>query len=137
MLDKVLGKDPVMASLTRALDAEALRQRVIANNIANLNTPGFKRSRVNFQAFMDAAVQADASGHLKRTDARHIPGRLGGGGPPGVEQVRETSQRADSNNVDLDREMLEMVENVLAFQTISQLRSKKSGIYSLVIRGGR
>lgn len=137
MLDKVLGKDPVTALLTRALDAEALRQRVIANNIANLNTPGFKRSRVNFQAFMEAATQADASGHLKRTDPRHIPGRPGGGGPPGVEQVRETSQRADGNNVDLDREMLEMVENVLAFQTISQLRSKKSGIMSLVIRGGR
>jgi flagellar basal-body rod protein FlgB len=132
----VLGKDPVMSLLARALDGEALRQRVIANNIANLNTPGFKRLRVDFQAFMKAAG-AGSAGPLKRTDVRHLPGRFENGGQPGVEQVRETAVRADGNNVDLDREMIELVENALGYRAVSQFWTSKFKVYAQVIRGGR
>lgn len=131
----MLPKDPIMTLLARAMDAEALRQRVIANNIANLNTPGFKRSRVDFQALLSAA-QGEPSTPLKQTDKRHFPG-VGGGAVPGVEQVNETSMRADGNNVDLEREMIELVENALNYQAIVQLRSIKSNIRNYVIRSGR
>ncbi|MBE0465960.1 MAG: flagellar basal body rod protein FlgB [Candidatus Desulforudis sp.] len=131
----MINKDPIMTMLTRALDAEALRQRVIADNIANLNTPGFKRSQVDFRAFMDAALSG-APGCLKQTDPRHLPGRTGGGARPHVEQVA-TSHRADGNNVDLDREMIELVENALGYQAVSQFWTSKFGIYSQVIKGGR
>lgn len=139
----MLGKDPVMSLLARALDGEALRQRVIAHNIANLNTPGFGRSRVDFQSFMQAALNGSAglpmgtAGRLKQTDPRHLAGRAGEGAEPGVAVVRGTSQRADGNNVDLDREMVELVDNAFGYRAVSQFWSSKHGIYSQVIRGGR
>lgn len=132
----MIGKDPVMSLLARALDTEALRQRVIAHNIANLNTPGFKRSRVDFQSFMQAALDGSA-GRLKQTDPRHLAGRAGDVAGPGVEIVRGTSQRADGNNVDLDREMVELVDNAFGYRAVSQFWSGKHGIYAHVIRGGR
>ncbi len=132
----MLGKDPVMSLLARALDGEAVRQRVIAHNIANLNTPGFKRSRVDFQAFMQAALD-DSAVRMNRTDPRHLAGRAGDENGPHVEIVRGTSQRADGNNVDLEREMVELVDNVLGYRAIGQFWSSKYGIYSQVIRGGR
>jgi flagellar basal-body rod protein FlgB len=131
----MLGKDPVMALLARALDGEALRQRVIADNIANLNTPGFKRSEVDFQTFMKAALEG-SPGPLKRTDVRHLPARSGSGAEA-VRQVRETSMRADGNNVDLDREMIALIENALGYRAVSQFWTSKFNIYSQVIRGGR
>ena len=131
----MLGKDPVMALLARALDGQALRQRVIADNIANLNTPGFKRSELDFRAFMRAAEE-NAAGRLRRTDVRHLPARSGSAADA-VRPVRETAMRADGNNVDLDREMIALVENALGYRAVGQFWTSKFNIYAQAIRGGR
>ena len=89
--------------LDRALSGAALRQSVLANNIANANTPGFKRSDVDFQ---DALAQA-----------------LDGSTPVDSVQfaVREdttSAARADGNNVDMDAETANLTENAVDYQAL-------------------
>ncbi|MDR6972272.1 flagellar basal body protein [Leifsonia shinshuensis] len=90
------------AALTSALDGLAARQRAIANNIANVNTPGYTAERVSFEDALAASV-ADHDGHVSATTARSLePTRL------------------DGNNVNLDTETLSNVDTVLRFQFASQ-----------------
>lgn len=86
------------AAIDSALDALALRQRTIANNIANVNTPNYKAQRVMFEDALAASVQA-GSGRADATTARSLePTRL------------------DGNNVNLDTETLSNIDTVLRFQ---------------------
>lgn len=92
--------------LSRAMDAAALRQRVTADNIANANTPGFRRSFVRFEDELQRSVQRRGlRGYI--THERHIPI-----GNSKISDVRatvvhdeSTAMRNDGNNVDIDREM--------------------------------
>lgn len=92
--------------LLRALNATNLRQQVTANNIANADTPGFRRSFVRFEDELQRALRGT---HVQgyTTDARHIPV-----GRPRTANVRahietdtSTVMRNDGNNVDIEREM--------------------------------
>ena len=88
------------AALTSALDGLAARQRAIANNIANVNTPGYTAERVSFEDALARSV-AEGDGHTTATTARSLePTRL------------------DGNNVNL--ETLSNVDTVLRFQFASQ-----------------
>ena len=89
-------------ALGSALDGLAVRQRAIANNIANVNTPGYHAKRVQFE---DALAQSVQPGRRPRTatTARSLePTQLNG------------------NNVNLDTETLSNVDTVLRFQFASQ-----------------
>jgi flagellar basal-body rod protein FlgB len=64
----------ILNQLEKALDATNLRNKILADNIANIDTPGFKRSDINFQAVLKE-VMADHQGlALKRTSDRHLSG---------------------------------------------------------------
>lgn len=86
------------AALSSALDGLALRQRAIANNIANVNTPGYQAKRVVFEAALAQSVR-DGDGSVRATTPRSLePTRLNG------------------NNVNLDTETLSNVDTVLRYQ---------------------
>lgn len=107
--------------LERSLDAASLRQKVLANNIANIDTPNFKRSDVSFEQTLQAALSGDAlSG--RRTHERHIP--IGAGKleevKPHVFQEKHTSMRQDGNNVDIDDEMTKLAVNQLQYNALIQ-----------------
>lgn len=89
-------------ALSSALDGLALRQRAIAENIANVNTPDYHAKRVRFEDALRAAV-ADGSGAVR----------------PGMERSLEPT-RLNGNNVNLDTETLSNVDTVLRFQFASQ-----------------
>lgn len=90
------------AALASALDGLAARQRAIANNIANVNTPGYTAERVSFEDALARSV-AQGDGRAASTVARSLePTRL------------------DGNNVNLDTETLSNVDTVLRFQFASQ-----------------
>jgi flagellar basal-body rod protein FlgB len=89
-------------ALSSALDGLALRQRTIANNIANVNTPGYHARRVSFEDALAQSVAA-GDGHVQATTAESLePTQLNG------------------NNVNLDTETLSNVDTVLRFQFASQ-----------------
>ncbi|MGO4121294.1 flagellar basal body rod protein FlgB [Arthrobacter sp. YAF16] len=86
------------AALASAMDGLALRQRAIANNIANVNTPNYHAKRVSFEAALAASVQS-GDGHAEATTATSLePTQLNG------------------NNVNLDTETLSNIDTVLRFQ---------------------
>jgi flagellar basal-body rod protein FlgB len=109
-------------SLTRALDLTSLRQRVVSENIANIDTPGYQTRDVDFASEFKRALAADETG----TDPE----------PVVVRTLRGLEQRPDGNNVSIDRESLLMAQNQLQFQTgVAVLRSEFSRL-QLAISGG-
>jgi flagellar basal-body rod protein FlgB len=108
--------------LEKALDTESLRRKVIANNIANVDVPHFKRSEVNFESELTRAImeQQDPDNKLpaKLTDKRHIPFYV----PREIESVRprinldyNTTARNDGNNVDIEKEVVDSAKNQLRY----------------------
>jgi flagellar basal-body rod protein FlgB len=127
--------DQTMSRLTRGLDAASLRQRVLAHNLANLNTPGFKRSTVSFA---ETLQQAGNQGRLPmaRTHERHLqPGSAAD--EPRVVTEKQTARRIDGNNVDLEREMLELVDNQLRYNAYIQQVNSRLDSWRFVINEGR
>ena len=90
------------AALASAMDGLALRQRTIANNIANVNTPNYHAKRVSFEDALAQSVQA-GDGSVQATTADSLePTQLNG------------------NNVNLDTETLSNIDTVLRFQFAAQ-----------------
>jgi flagellar basal-body rod protein FlgB len=112
--------------LNRALDAYALRQKVIAGNLANIATPGYKARSVKFEEELSGALQAGCIPGIT-TDPRHMPigGQTAGGTAPAV-QTSPVGDQTDAlasgvNNVDLDQEMAELAKTQLRFRFAARL----------------
>ena len=114
--------------LKKGLDASALRQRVTADNVANVNTPGFKRSTVSFEENLNRALEnkdaLDQRASVGEVNARVI-------------RDRRTSMRSDHNNVDMDIEMVTLSANQIKYNSMIQLLSNRYGIMRYVINEGR
>ena len=112
MFDKLFGGDTFVAS-TRALDAYALRHQAISNNLANVNTPGYKRQEVRFEDRLAGALSAHKSGFDGGMNAvANVK--------PSMTTINSTSERADKNNIDLEAENIDLATNTLRFEAISQ-----------------
>ncbi len=109
--------------LGRGLDAAVSRERVIANNIANVDTPHFKRSEVIFESELKRALDSRASAYsapiqLQRSDERHFGLRFHRDWRDVSPQERidyASSMRNDGNNVDIEQEVTEMNKNQLQY----------------------
>jgi len=131
--------------LENALRASGLAHEVIAHNLANVDTPGYKRSEVVFQDKLAAALAAaqDGDNQLKgtRTNARHLPvGDIPAPGDIQAETVvrAETSLRADGNNVDLDAEIVKLSENTMLYQALAQIvKMRMTQLRSAISEGRR
>lgn len=104
--------------LHMGLDAASLRQKVISNNIANVDTPGFKRRVVVFEAELRDAMRKKTL-EAKRTHPLHIPfkeerPKL----TPYVVQEDDTVYRNDGNNVDIDQEMTSLTKNTIMYEAL-------------------
>lgn len=102
-----------------ALQAAELRQRVISNNVANAETPYFKRTEVLFEQLLE---QAMGEGQTKRlsgitTDPRHIPIGASRNSLPTPQLVTDqsSSMNNNQNNVDVDTEMALLAKNQLTY----------------------
>jgi len=109
-------------ALEKGLDACALRNQVIADNIANADTPGFKASRVKFEEYVKSAIEEGGGLALKQTREKHMDI-----GTPGIEGVRPqvvadtgTTMRMDGNNVDVEYEMNELAKNNIEYYALLQ-----------------
>lgn len=96
---------PGVGILAQLLDAASLRHRVIAQNIANVNTPGYKRRDVNFKTDLEAALMSDG-----RTPSR-----------PEVVTAEGGPERVDGNNVDIDHEINTLGRNAVLYQAATQI----------------
>lgn len=132
-----LFSNPIIISLQKGLDAGALRQRVIANNIANINTPNFKKSTVAFESLLKNAL-GQGSIAMVTTNPRHF------GAAPQLEELQPevnpnetTSMRTDGNNVDIDEEMTNLAANAIQYQAVGRALSEHYSLLSRVITAGK
>ena len=109
--------DVTSVSLHSALDGLALRQRVIADNISNINTPGFLAGKVQFEDALRSAIAQRAPGTAEASTARSL------------EPTRE-----DGNNVNLDRETLDNVETGLSYQLALRAMDQQYGLLRSALR---
>jgi flagellar basal-body rod protein FlgB len=123
----------VIGDLTRALSASALRQKVIAHNLANFNTPGFKRYAVSFE---EQLARARGALPLERTHRRHR-GEEPGEVVPAVKVDRSAVRRVDGNNIDLETEMVALVTNQLRYNAYIQQVNNRFSRWRYVINEGR
>ena len=116
--------DNAMKTARFAMDGLAKQQEMIGHNLSNVDTPGYRAQKVNFETTLKAAINGEPQGKLMVTNERHIEPSPA----PGQVQVTNRSggaSRADGNNVDIDVEMTQMSETVMKYMTLSQLISKK------------
>lgn len=117
--------DATMRLLERAMDLRAARHRVIASNIANEETPGYRAKELDFGDLLRAANRPTATPALRITHARH----LGPGGPAGDRlQGRLTEMPAnevplDGNSVNLELELAKLSDNALKFNSAAAIVS--------------
>jgi len=108
--------------LPRALTAATIRHEVISNNLANVNTPNFRKSVVNFEDLLAREIYGEEpDGKLKmfRTHDRHLPHvPLDFHAEPTIAQDNTTIMRVDDNNVDIDIEMASLAKNQLYYNAI-------------------
>ena len=110
--------------LTKLLDAAALRQRVIGKNIANVNTPGYHRSEVQFEKELAARL---AGGSLNQREVANLN--------PTVVLTENLSERSDGNNVNIEMEVGELSKNEIMYQTIAQILATDMSILRTAIEG--
>ncbi len=116
-----LLNNPGFNLLENSLNASALRQKVISNNIANVDTPLFKRSDVQFEELLRKQMDNQQTLTGIRTDSRHF--NIGNASAPVTAKVvedRNTALNNNLNNVDVDYEMSLMAKNQLTYNTIIQ-----------------
>ncbi|MBQ1621488.1 flagellar basal body rod protein FlgB [Selenomonas bovis] len=120
MLEQIMNS-PNFNYLGRGLAAANLRQEVISNNIANVNTPNFKKSDVVFEELLAKEIGMDDSGRLPlvRTHDRHLPVGMIGGAKASIQEDDTTTMRVDNNNVDIDIEMASLAKNQLYYNAMA------------------
>ncbi len=99
--------------LDKAADASALRNELISSNIANQDTPGYKRQDVDFESQLSQALKnqryTSIDEKVKNVNLKHLNGRI-------YTDYGDFSYRLDENNVDPEQEQVKLAANQLKYQ---------------------
>ena len=101
--------------LSKAADASWTRNEILTNNLANVDTPGYKRKDVSFQNYL---LQELTSGDSTSLRTRINDVEVGNLNATVYTDFNELSYRLDGNNVDVDTENVELASNQLYYQTV-------------------
>ncbi len=131
--------EKTLTLLKKGINANSFRYQVIANNIANADTPGFKRSNVTFEAQLKRALEYENDNSLQPviTNEKHIPFRI----PINWKDVTPKTvldyasyMRNDGNNVDIDRETSELSKTTMVYSAILDLLKHDYNLINLVLK---
>ncbi len=137
MFGGMFGKN--LDILAREMDVSALRRNVIANNIANADTPEFKRSEVTFESQLKRALDSEKVVPFPQyiTDERHIAFQK----PLDYRQVKPqrlldylTESKNNGNNVDIEQEAMDSLENQLLYNTMAQVITSEISRVNVVLK---
>ena len=127
MLDQLFGAQP--ANLERALDRTSLRHQLLTKNLANVNTPGYKRQDVDFAITLDQEMD------------RFRPESIGARGAKSQDEGAPLADgqdvRLDGSSVDLEREVVEISDTELRYQMRTDMTGRYFAGLKNVIREGR
>ena len=120
--------DKTFDALGKSLDMHLLRHEVIADNIANAETPGFKARRVDFENELSRAVEATDGGASGTRDIASVSAN--------IFEDEKSEKGQDLNTVDMDREMSAMTKNDIQYSALAQAVSKKFALLRYAISEG-
>lgn len=129
--------------LSRGMAAASLRQEVISHNIANVNTPNYRKTVVEFEDLLAKEIYGDEpeEGKLQmvRTQDKHLPHKPSAyHAEPNMVEDLTTIMRVDDNNVDIDIEMATLAKNHLYFNALAtQLGTYVSKVKNAMTSGGQ
>jgi len=109
-----------MDLLARVLDGAAFRHQVIAQNVANVNTPGYRRRAVVFEETLAHALE-QPSVDLRRVQPRVV--------------IDDGPMRVDGNTVDIEREMNDLNRNALLYQAAAQVLASRLASLRAAVSG--
>lgn len=128
-----------MGLMEKGLDTASLRNTVISDNLANVDTPGFKKSDVVFEDELRKALAKTGQIQGMMTNPKHIPF-----GQPSISNIspkvvlrNDTTMRNDGNNVDIDIEMAAMAKNTITYSALAQLLNGEFSKLRSAISEGR
>ncbi len=102
---------------TQALSLRAERQRLLASNIANADTPGYQARDINFaKALREATGEIGTPGAMATTQRGHIAPLAGARGESGKDYALQSQTSLDSNGVDMDRERASFADNTVKYE---------------------
>lgn len=132
--------DITTVTLTAAMRGASMRQTALAQNIANADTPGYKRIDVAFEGALAKALETDREAIAAARDIARptgFPARERAVDQVMPEIVRDgtTTVRVDGSNVDPDNEMSELAANQLAYNTVTALLDARFTQMRSVIMG--
>ena len=122
-----IGLDKTFGLLENMLDVSSLRHKVVANNIANVNTPGYKKMVVNFEGELEKAIQNSSQKHFNKFEPKIVIS----------EDVVDGTLRNDGNTVDMEKEVATLLKNTGFYKIYSQLLAKKFDLVKAAIDGSK
>lgn len=136
MMDRIIGNSRKVDILAKSMNAQMARNRVIANNIANVNTPGFRREEVHFEDSLKKALSKKKLDGA-RTNNKHMA--LGSQKPGDVNHrishPVDPTQPSGVNNVDIDNEMADLAENQIRFKYSVKMMGLHYQMLNAAIKG--
>jgi flagellar basal-body rod protein FlgB len=122
-----------LVNLKKAVDAYARRHEVTAQNIANVETPGYRARRLKFEEMLTGAG-ASIEGY--RTHPDHLPiGRRGLGDARPEAVATDSDFDNGVNNVDIDAQMADLATNDLSYRLATRLLSQRYSVLRGAIKG--
>lgn len=112
--------ESIVDLIDAGIKAETLRQKAIANNIANLETPGYRRIDVKFEELLAKCLRSSKEFDLSEIEAQ-------------IYQPKQTPVKSNGNDVNLEIEVGQMIKNTLRHKTYIRLLSKKYNQIELAI----
>jgi flagellar basal-body rod protein FlgB len=132
-MDGLLDKT-FIPTLKKILSVATLNQKIIANNISNVSTPGYKAKEINKErAFKYIFEQMNTKQYSEKFSLKPSSGKF-----TEKSLIRESTQKSSNNgvnNVDIENEMAKLAENQIVFQTVARLIQRKFRSLSSSITG--
>lgn len=133
-----LLQEPMIDAMGSYLTRLSKRQQMVASNVANIDTPGYRTKDISFHATMEELLsQNSVPLQASRPEHNAMRNTTFALLEPEVFEVRGLPMRADRNNVDIDREMLKLGETSFAYSLVTQLLRGKFKTLSSAINDGR
>lgn len=124
-----------ISTLENALNYSSTKQKVIAQNISNADTPNYKSKDVSFKSALQSAM--DNSMTTKKSDVRHFDLKGNASSNIAITTNQNTSYNNNGNNVDIDKEMSELATNQIYYNALVERINGKFQTLQSVIRGGK
>jgi flagellar basal-body rod protein FlgB len=111
------------------------RQKIVASNLANIDTPGYRTKDISFHATMQETLSGSEG--VRTSNTRHFRQNPSTPSPAQVFEVQGLPSRNDRNNVDLDNELLKLGETSFGYSVMTQMvRGKFNKLLTAIKEGG-